>query len=144
VPHAYLEGQNVEIMADSDNVLRGGLTNKHVDVKELMKHIQFEETVPVTLHPQKNNNNEEVYMTAVPDFRLTHFKLKEEDVSSFKSATGEILLLIEGKVLILSDSDELELSKGEAAFIPVDSHITIKALAGGDLFRATVPVHTGE
>ena len=37
VPHAYLEGQNVEIMANSDNVLRGGLTNKHVDVKELMK-----------------------------------------------------------------------------------------------------------
>ncbi len=45
VPHAYLEGQNVEIMANSDNVLRGGLTNKHIDVKELLKHIKFEPTV---------------------------------------------------------------------------------------------------
>ena len=46
LPHAYLEGQNVEIMSNSDNVLRGGLTPKHVDVKELMKHVKFEPTIP--------------------------------------------------------------------------------------------------
>ena len=46
LPHAYLEGQNVEIMANSDNVLRGGLTPKHVDVPELMKHVRFEATNP--------------------------------------------------------------------------------------------------
>ena len=46
VPHAYLEGQNVEIMSNSDNVLRGGLTPKHVNVPELMKHVKFEATVP--------------------------------------------------------------------------------------------------
>ena len=42
VPHAYLEGQNIELMANSDNVLRGGLTPKHIDVPELLKHIVFE------------------------------------------------------------------------------------------------------
>ena len=46
LPHAYLEGQNVEIMANSDNVLRGGLTPKHIDVPELLKHVLFEETIP--------------------------------------------------------------------------------------------------
>ena len=46
LPHAYLEGQNVELMANSDNVLRGGLTPKHVDVPELMKHTIFEGIVP--------------------------------------------------------------------------------------------------
>ena len=46
LPHAYLEGQNVEIMSNSDNVLRGGLTSKHVDVPELMKHVKFEYTIP--------------------------------------------------------------------------------------------------
>ncbi|MEJ7679943.1 MAG: hypothetical protein WKG06_19210 [Segetibacter sp.] len=46
VPHAYLEGQNVELMANSDNVLRGGLTPKHIDVPELLKHITFEGIEP--------------------------------------------------------------------------------------------------
>jgi len=46
IPHAYLEGQNMELMANSDNVLRGGLTLKHVDVPELLKHVEFEETNP--------------------------------------------------------------------------------------------------
>jgi len=46
VPHAYLEGQNVELMANSDNVLRGGLTPKHIDVPELMKHTLFEPVTP--------------------------------------------------------------------------------------------------
>src|SRR6266487_3137863 len=41
IPHAYLEGQNVELMANSDNVLRGGLTPKHIDVPELLKHTIF-------------------------------------------------------------------------------------------------------
>jgi mannose-6-phosphate isomerase len=44
LPHAYLEGQNVEIMAASDNVLRAGLTDKHIDISELMKHVRFEPT----------------------------------------------------------------------------------------------------
>ncbi|MGZ3940605.1 MAG: mannose-6-phosphate isomerase, class I, partial [Flavisolibacter sp.] len=46
LPHAYLEGQNVEIMANSDNVLRAGLTDKHIDVAELLKHVKFETTIP--------------------------------------------------------------------------------------------------
>src|SRR5699024_6743476 len=41
LPHAYLEGQNIELMANSDNVLRGGLTQTHVDVEELLKHTRF-------------------------------------------------------------------------------------------------------
>jgi len=82
VPHAYLEGQNVEIMANSDNVLRGGLTTKHIDVKELMKNIKFEETIPVILLPEKINN-EEVYRTGAPDFKLSRFELYKKDNSSF-------------------------------------------------------------
>ena len=46
IPHAYLQGQNIELMANSDNVLRAGLTPKHVDVPELLKHVVFEETKP--------------------------------------------------------------------------------------------------
>jgi mannose-6-phosphate isomerase len=49
LPHAYLEGQNVELMSNSDNVLRGGLTPKYVDVTELINHIHFESLVPEIL-----------------------------------------------------------------------------------------------
>jgi mannose-6-phosphate isomerase len=143
VPHAYLEGQNVEIMATSDNVLRGGLTTKHINVKELMKNIKFEETIPNILHPEKMNG-EEIYRTAAPDFKLSRFELKKNMTSSFVTATGEILLTIDGTILISSGSDQLELQRGEAAFLITHQQISLKALADVDLYRASVPVHASE
>jgi mannose-6-phosphate isomerase len=139
LPHAYLEGQNVEIMANSDNVLRGGLTTKHIDVKELMKHIKFEETIPKILHPEKLAGKEEVYKTPAPDFKLSWFKLNKEAEAAFESITGEILLVIDGNIVIKSNEDELELSKGEAAFIISHQHISLKALSDADLYRASAP-----
>ena len=144
VPHAYLEGQNVEIMANSDNVLRGGLTNKHIDVKELMKHIRFEETIPNVLHPQKINESEKLYRTAAPDFKLSSFSLQKGKTSSFESATGEIILVINGDVSITTGVNELELHQGEAAFITNHQSVNLNAISKTYLFRASVPVHSGE
>jgi mannose-6-phosphate isomerase len=144
VPHAYLEGQNVEIMANSDNVLRGGLTNKHIDVKELMKHIRFEETIPHVLHPQKINESEKLYRTAAPDFKLSSFSLEEGKTSSFESATGEIILIINGDVSITTGVNELGLHQGEAAFITNHQSVSLNAITKTYLFRASVPVHSGE
>ena len=62
--HAYLEGQNVEIMANSDNVLRGGLTPKHVDVAELMKHVIFEPVDPNIIHGKPVSAAENVFFNA--------------------------------------------------------------------------------
>jgi len=143
VPHAYLEGQNVEIMANSDNVLRGGLTTKHIDVNELMKHVKFEETIPRILHPEKNDK-EKIYRTAAPDFKLSRFKLNKSESATFDSVTGEILLAMDGNVVIKSNEEELDLSKGGAAFIISHQHISIKALTEADLYRASVPVHSSE
>ena len=144
VPHAYLEGQNVEIMANSDNVLRGGLTNKHIDVKELMKHVRFEETIPNVLRPQKINDGEKLYRTGAPDFKLSSFLLQKGKAASFESATGEIVLVIEGDVLASAGVNELELHRGEAAFITNHQAVKLKALSKTYVFRASVPVHSGE
>jgi mannose-6-phosphate isomerase len=141
--HSYLEGKNVEIMANSDNVLRGGLTTKNVDVKELMRHVKFEETIPVILHPVKSGN-EDVFFTAAPDFKLIHYKLKTGETTSFHSATAEILLLIEGKVLLQAASEQLNLLKGEASFIVSGTNTAIRAEVDAEFFRATVPVHMSE
>ena len=143
VPHAYLEGQNIEIMANSDNVLRGGLTPKHIDVKELMKNVKFEETIPNILHEQKTGK-ETAYNTAAPDFKLSRILLTKDDDFSFQSATGEILLVISGDVSIHSETDQLELHRGDAAFVLSHKKVFMKALSRTDLYRASVPVHISE
>ena len=143
VPHAYLEGQNIEIQSNSDNVLRGGLTNKHIDVKELMKHIKFEETIANVIQAKKLAN-EEVYQTASPDFKLSRFNLEPGQEAAFKSVSGEILFVIEGQIVVRSNDNELELSKGEAAFITSHQDVALKALSNSEVYRASVPVHSGE
>jgi len=144
VPHAYLEGQNVEIMANSDNVLRGGLTNKHIDVKELRKHVRSEETIPNVLYPQKVGEQERLYRTGAPDFKLSSFSLQKGDTTSFESASAEIVLVINGGVSISTGTNELELHQGEAAFVINHQSVTLRAISKTYLFRASVPVHSGE
>jgi mannose-6-phosphate isomerase len=144
MPHAYLEGQNVEIMANSDNVLRAGLTTKHVDVKELMKHVKFEETLPHILKGEKLASGERIYRTVAPDFQLSRFRLDAEQSSAFRSQTGEILLLLEGSAAISSSTGALELQAGEAAFLGFGQAISIQARERIDLYRATVPMHATE
>ncbi|MFL5319851.1 MAG: mannose-6-phosphate isomerase, class I, partial [Myxococcaceae bacterium] len=68
--HAYLDGVGVEIMASSDNVLRGGLTKKHVDVRELLRVLDFNAIPPTALQPRKVGA-EDVYDTPAPEFRLS-------------------------------------------------------------------------
>ena len=139
VPHAYLEGQNVEIMANSDNVLRGGLTPKHIDVSELMKHIRFEGMDPNILTGEHQNDVERVYKTPAPDFELSRFELEKEKITSFDTATADILFLQTGRVTISDGEHELELKSGEAAIALGDSHVVLTANSDSTLYRATVP-----
>ncbi len=81
LPHAYLEGQNVEIMSNSDNVLRGGLTPKHVDVKELMKHVKFEPTIPGIITGKTVEHDRMVYVTPSPDFELSRLNIREGKIN---------------------------------------------------------------
>jgi mannose-6-phosphate isomerase len=75
VPHAYLEGQNVELMANSDNVLRGGLTPKHIDVPELLKHIIFEGIEPKD-SKREDVGHERQFSFSVPDFSISALEME--------------------------------------------------------------------
>lgn len=143
VPHAYLEGQCVEIMANSDNVLRGGLTNKHVDIRELMKNIKFEETIPHILLPERLNN-EEVYRTGTPDFKLSRVQLAISKNLPFILMSPAIVLVIHGGALIQAESSGMQLGRGESAFICSGEGITITAESDVDIYLASVPVHSIE
>jgi len=75
VLHAYLEGITVELMANSDNVLRGGLTPKHVDVEELMHTLSFESGNTPVLRGDRVSSTETVYRTSAEEFELSRIEL---------------------------------------------------------------------
>lgn len=145
VPHAYLEGHNVEIMANSDNVLRGGLTSKHIDVKELLKHVKFEPAKVNILHGRKISDKESLFETGVRDFQLSVFHLSKDDAFSFRSSTAEIMLITEGKVVLKEGEERVVLEKGHPSAIIFSGGKTEgTAMQDSVLFRASVPVHISE
>ncbi|MGW3571417.1 mannose-6-phosphate isomerase, class I [Streptomyces sp. NPDC000941] len=140
VPHAYLDGLGVEIMANSDNVLRCGLTPKHIDVPELLRIVRFESEAPGVLRPEADSSGEEVYTTPIDEFRLSRYVLAEgTGPRPLPSRTPQILLCAAGTAVLRGtgvDGTELRLAQGESAFVPAGEAV---ALSGpGTVFRATV------
>ncbi|MBN9385394.1 MAG: mannose-6-phosphate isomerase, class I [Chitinophagaceae bacterium] len=138
LPHAYLEGQNVEIMANSDNVLRGGLTPKHVDVPELLKHVRFEATHPRIIREDNTPGHIVVYKTPAPDFELSKISLQAGEIVTIQCHSVEIFLVLEGKVQV-EDSNGFSRITGEA-FIAFDkTKLNLRADKEAVLYRASVP-----
>ena len=145
VPHAYLEGFNVELMANSDNVLRGGLTSKHVDVNELLKQVKCEATFPVIITGIKNEENEIKYSTPSPDFQLSVFELETGDTVSFKPTSVEILLLTEGITELDDDKIAIKLQKGNpSAVVFPGQTLYLAAAAKSTVFRASAGINKSE
>ena len=137
LPHAYLEGQNVEVMANSDNVLRAGLTDKHVDVPELMKHVKFEPTIPAIIPAQAER--EQVYTTPAAEFELTKFHLA--DAAFFTSESATILFVYEGKIHLSTEEKKLVLRRGEAAIVTASQAFEIRPEnCTATVFAVTAPV----
>jgi mannose-6-phosphate isomerase len=138
VPHAYLEGQNVELMANSDNVLRGGLTPKHIDVPELLKHIVFEGIQPNVLNPAVSDDGEINYPLPVDDFAISAIELQDRQEYESESNSAEIFLVMTGAITI---SDELICKKGEAFVVLPNTKYTIRASVDNSLlYKAFVPL----
>ncbi|MBL0334083.1 MAG: mannose-6-phosphate isomerase, class I [Chitinophagaceae bacterium] len=145
VPHAYLEGKNMEIMANSDNVLRGGLTRKHIDVKELMKHIIPEATFPDVLAGEVLSSGERVYRTTATEFELSLFELESGQTMEFQPAGAEMLLLAEGITAGSSGEKTILLQAGQpAAIVFPGAACSLTATEKSLVFRAVKPVHIRE
>ena len=133
VPHAYLNGLGVEIMANSDNVLRCGLTPKHVDVPELLRIVRFEASDPGVLRPEAAPDGEEVYATPIDEFRLSRYVLPDGAAShDLTLTTPQILLCTAGSVR----AGEHVLAPGESVFVPAGEQAGVSG--AGTVFRATV------
>lgn len=125
VLHAYLEGQNVELMSNSDNVLRGGLTPKHVDTEELIKHLDTSTPGQCILEPMYLMDDEIVFSPPVPDFMIKQFNPKPGAYKQVQFTTASILLSRYGN---LDLGHGYILPEGASLFIPAYSILDINAL----------------
>lgn len=120
-PHAYIKGACLEVMANSDNVLRAGLTKKHIDINELVNCTIFEPTCLETLllHPNIEDGSR-YYSIPVEDFRFEIHRPKNGKIYHVNSA--EIVLAIDSDVTFTHrDGESKTIAKGESLFIPAYS-----------------------
>ncbi|MGO2658744.1 mannose-6-phosphate isomerase, class I [Mycetocola reblochoni] len=135
--HAYLEGLGIELMAASDNVLRGGLTSKHVDVPELLAVLDFTPIDAAPLAPERLADGVVRFDPDVPDFSLVH---------ALGDDVGPVAVPVRGPVVVLatggsfelrSSGDATRLVRGEAVYVtPGERELTIEG--SGELFIATI------
>lgn len=137
LPHAYLEGQNVELMSNSDNVLRAGLTDKHIDVAELLKHVSFEETIPVILGSHASLQKATDFITPAKEFELHRYRLDETNLE-LRAHSAEIILVLDGTVTLQASNQTETVKKGEAIFVIANTSYSLSA-PSAEVFRAASP-----
>jgi len=139
--HAYLEGLAVEIMASSDNVLRAGLTPKHVDVDELLRNVDYAAAPPIRIVPEIFHGATRVYCAPVDDFELSVTTVEDEVVHPLPGQGPRILLCLDGELTITSRDvagTGIALGRGESLFAPAsDGRLT--ARGSGTVVQADVP-----
>jgi len=139
--HAYLDGVGIELMANSDNVLRGGLTAKHIDVPELLRILQFDEFKVEILNPKNRRPCEFVYPSPVEEFVLSTIELKPNVAyKSEPKRSVEILLCTAGAADFIDTGrhNTISIKKGMAVIVPAvapDYEINGKAT----FYKASVP-----
>ena len=132
--HAYVFGNGVELMNASDNVLRGGLTKKRMDLPELRSIMKFEPLDVRKCTAEKDGYGRTVFSSPSPDFRLLAaasgtYEIKNDPIA--------IVFVTEGAVRFSSKGESLTLSKGEAAVIPSGLEYTMTVR--GNAYISEVP-----
>ncbi len=138
--HAYLEGAGIEVMATSDNVVRGGLTVKHIDVDELLRTVDARVLAPPVVVPEVDGPT-----TLLPAptafFRLERVDLAGAGGVALDRARGgpEILVAIGGTVTVRTgDGTEVEVAPGGAVFVAATAGVELQVSGTGQLFRTTI------
>ena len=139
--HAYLFGLGIELMANSDNVLRGGLTEKYINVPELMEILDFTEKEITILRPEKIANGFMIYKTPAAEFQLGKITITNHSVyENLQNQTVSILICLRGEATIkdLISNKTVKFHKGQSLLIA--AALTRYAISGeADIYCARVP-----
>ena len=141
IPHAYLQGQAIEIMANSDNVIRGGLTPKHVDVPELLRLITCKGVIPEIIEARQSDNPYEAfYESPGHDFCLSRTQLSKGDLYENTAYSIEILLILSGETMLDRTEEQMLVKNGESIIVFARENYRIRSLSeNAVLFRASIP-----
>jgi mannose-6-phosphate isomerase len=142
MPHCYLSGLGVEILAASDNVLRAGLTSKTVDAEELLRVIDTRPCVPTAIAPTPLGEHEVVWRPDVAEFQLSRITVRSTDenppVTADPSIGGaQILLCTRGQLQVRAGTSTVQLTRGFSAFVSANAGL-LTVTGDGELFRAAV------
>jgi mannose-6-phosphate isomerase class I len=140
--HAYLEGADVELMANSDNVLRGGLTPKHVDVAELLSTLSFRDGRPPILEGRATSETSREYETPAEEFSLERIEVSlGVPYSGGREHSADCLIVIEGTAAMIAAGRTLTLPRGSIVMVPALVPYSLAARAPkAVLFKAGVPL----
>lgn len=137
--HAYLTGVGVEIMANSDNVLRAGLTAKHIDIQELLSNVDYVAAPPIRIAPETFHGASRVFYAPVDDFELSVTVVESPGPHRLPGRGPRLLLCLDGEATVHAASgDALLLRQGDAAFVPA-SDGALSASGDGTIVQADVP-----
>lgn len=141
IVHAYLEGSNVELMGNSDNVLRVGLTNKHVDAEELLRCVVLCCEKPQIIEGAQISPTETTYGTDAREFELSRIRVTPGQPHTGEAGAGpHTLLATTGSGVLSSGNRALALRRGESVFVPYGLDYAIEAASEEVvLFKAAVP-----
>jgi mannose-6-phosphate isomerase len=133
--HAYIRGLGIELMAASDNVLRGGLTTKHVDVDELLSVVIPTVLPAPVLEPVVPTPGLELFRPDVPDFELARITGEIDPDFALELTRPAIAVCTEGTMTLRGESAEITLHRGEIALV-LDEQRTVRAAGAGEIFIA--------
>ena len=139
--HAYLEGVTVELMANSDNVLRGGLTRKHVDVPGLMRILSFDNGLTPVLVGEPAGDSEWVYHTPSEEFELSRIDLVPGGEYLGQATLGpDSIIVLDGAATLTASGQSYPLARGAIVLTPFRTHYVLNAtVTSAMLFKASVP-----
>ena len=117
LPHAYVRGNIIECMANSDNVIRAGLTKKFTDINNLIELIDYETGKPEFVEVRQKGSTR-LFITPAEEFNIDQTELNIEEIFSSENNQPVILLVTEGSMVMTYDKGLLHLHKGMSVFIP--------------------------
>ena len=144
-PHAYLSGSAIEVMANSDNVLRGGLTPKHLDIDEFLEILRFESGKPLVIRSAElASSGDRFYRTPAEEFEVERLSLETRAHGVSETARGPVLIMFlgqqpEARLAVRAGEKTLELSPGGSCMLPHGTEYQLHSSGQGEILRVAVP-----
>ncbi|WP_295540676.1 mannose-6-phosphate isomerase, class I [uncultured Thiohalocapsa sp.] len=137
--HSYLQGAGLELMANSNNVLRGGLSAKHIDVDALLEVLRVDPHVPRIMAPQTAAHDPrwQIYAPPVAEFSLRRLRLGVGDAAPLEPHAVMLGLVLDGTLHIDGAASRLRLHRGGTCLLPAGAQLQITSRGGADLALAT-------